>query len=237
MTTVRRAMVLAAGRGVRLKPLTDTTPKPLVEVAGRTLLDRALDRFTAMDLVVVNAHHLADQVAACLEERARPTTKLSHETELLDTGLGVKNALGDLGAAPFFISSADILITVGAEGDPLERLAAAWDDATMDALLLLQPRAEAGGFVAPGDFNLDAAGRPSRRGDAPAADYVYTSTQLVHPRLFADSPDEPFSFNLLWDKAIATGRLFAIVHDGGWFTVDTPENLAAAPDWLARHGG
>ncbi len=237
MITVKRAMVLAAGRGVRLKPVTDTTPKPLVEVAGRTLLDRALDRFAAMELVVVNAHHLAGQVAASLQRRAQPPSRLSRETELLDTGLGVKNALGHLGPWPFFISSSDILMTEGPGGDPLQRLAAAWDDDAMDALLLVQPRAKAGGFVAPGDFNLDPEGRPSRRGDAPAADYVYTSTQLVHPRLFADSPDAPFSFNLLWDKAIATRRLFAIVHDGGWFTVDTPENLTAAPDWLARHGG
>lgn len=237
MTTVRRAMVLAAGRGVRLKPLTDMTPKPLVEVAGRTLLDRALDRFAAMELVVVNAHHLADQVAEHLHARAQPPTILSREIELLDTGMGVKNALGDLGSSPFFISSADILITTGASGDPVDRLAAAWDGATMDALLLLQPRDIAGGFRSPGDFDLDRDGRPIRRGDAPAADYVYASTQLVHPRLFDGSPDKPFSFNLLWDKAIAAGRLYAIVHDGGWFTVDTPENLAAAPGWLARHGG
>ncbi len=237
MTQVTRAMVLAAGRGVRLKPLTETTPKPLVAVAGRTLLDRALDRFAAMELVVVNAHHLADQVADHLHGRTQPPTMLSRETDLLDTGLGVKNALGDLGASPFFISSADILITTGAAGDPLDRLAAAWDDGAMDALLLLQPRDEAGGFRAAGDFDLDRHGRPTRRGDAPAADYVYASTQLVHPRLFAGSPDEPFSFNLLWDKAISAGRLFAVVHDGGWFTVDTPENLAAAPGWLAIHGG
>jgi MurNAc alpha-1-phosphate uridylyltransferase len=215
--------------------LTETTPKPLVEVAGRTLLDRALDRFAAMELVVVNAHHLADQVACHLDRRPSPPTFLSVEPELLDTGGGTRQVLSRLGSNPFFVSSSDILVTPGPEGDELKRLAAAWDDARMDALILVQPREKAGGFTYAGDFNLDGEGRPSRRGSAPKADFVYASTQLVHPRLFAGAPEGAFSFNLLWDRAIATGRLFAIVHDGGWFTVDTPENLAAAPGWLAQH--
>jgi N-acetyl-alpha-D-muramate 1-phosphate uridylyltransferase len=234
---VRRAMVQAAGLGLRLRPLTETTPKPLIEVAGRTLLDRALDRFAGLELVVVNAHHLADQVAAHLEGRKAPATYLSREEILLDTGGGTRAALDRLGNGPFFVSSSDILITRGPAGDELDRLRAVWDDARMDALILVQPREAAHGFVFAGDFDLDAEARPIRRGSAPAADYVYASTQLVHPRLFEGAPAAAFSFNLLWDKAIAAGRLFAVVHDGGWCTVDTPRNLAAAPGWLARHGG
>ncbi len=236
MIDVRRAMVQAAGLGARLRPITDTTPKPLVDVAGRTLLDRALDRFADMDLVVVNTHHLADQVAEHLGNRAAPATWLSHEEDLLDTGGGTKVALARLGDTPFFVSSSDILITHGPGGSELGRLRSAWDESAMDALILVQPREAADGFVYAGDFDLDPAGRPIRRGSAPSADYVYASTQLVHPRLFADTPEGAFSFNMLWDRAIAAGRLYAVVHDGGWFTVDTAENLAAAPAWLAGHG-
>jgi MurNAc alpha-1-phosphate uridylyltransferase len=230
-------MVQAAGLGKRLRPLTATTPKPLIEVAGRTLLDRALDRFADLELVVVNAHHLADHVARHLDGRRLPATFLSREDPLLDTGGGTLATLDRLGPHPFFVSSSDILIARGPAGSELDRLRAAWDDVRMDALILVQAREAAGGFVFAGDFDLDRDGRPIRRGAAPAADYVYASTQLVHPRLFEGAPSGAFSFNLLWDKAIAAGRLFAVVHDGGWFTVDTPENLAAAPDWLARHGG
>jgi len=237
VTRVTRAMVQAAGRGLRLRPLTETTPKPLIEVGGRTLLDRALDRFADMELVVVNAHHLADQVAAHLKARPSPSTYLSVERDLLDTGGGTKAVLDRLGSDPFFVSSSDILVTPGPQGSELKRLEAAWDDRRMDALILVQPRAKAGGFVLPGDFNLDPEGRPIRRGTAPEADVIYASTQLVHPRLFDGAPDGPFSFNLLWDKAIAQSRLFAIVHDGGWYTVDTPANLAAAAGWLRSHGG
>ena len=235
MIAVSHAMVQAAGLGGRLRPLTDTTPKPLVEVAGRTLVDRAIDRFAAMELVVVNTHHLADQVTTHLEQRPTPATHVSHEDVLLDTGGGTKAALDHLGDSPFFVSSSDILITRGPAGSELDRLSAAWDDERMDALILVQPRQLAGGFVFSGDFDLDPEGRPIRRGSAPAADYVYASTQLVHPRLFENSPSGPFSFNLLWDKAIAAGRLFAVIHDGGWFTVDTPENLTGARAWLAHH--
>lgn len=237
MKRVRHAMVQAAGRGLRLRPLTETMPKPLIEVGGRSLLDRALDRFADLDLVVVNSHHLADRVGAHLKARPSPPTFLSVEDVLLDTGGGTRAVLDRLGPDPFFVSSSDILVTPGPGGSELERLQDAWDDGRMDALILVQPRDRAGGFVLPGDFNLDPDGRPIRRGAAPQANVIYASTQLVHPRLFEGAPEGPFSFNLLWDKAIAAGRLFAVVHDGGWYTVDTLENFSAASAWLACHGG
>ena len=231
-----RAMVLCAGRGERMRPLSDACPKPLLEVAGASMLDRMLDRLTGCELVVVNGWHLADRIERHLAERSgRPRTLFLREGILLDTGGGVANALPHLGAAPFLVCNGDVLITHG-EQSPVDRLAAAWDDAAMDALMLLQPRESAGGFRGKGDFFRRDGGSLWRDRDAPAMPLVYASMQIVHPRLLDDAPEGPFGFNLLWDRAMARGRLHGIVHDGGWFTVDTPENLASAPDWLARQG-
>jgi len=237
MTMPRRAMVLCAGRGERMRPLSDTCPKPLLEIAGATLLDRMLDRLAGCDLVVVNAWHLADRIADHVAQRAAPPRlMLSRENMLLNTGGGVVNARVHLGDAPFLVCNGDVLITEG-EVPALERMAAVWDDTTMDVLMLLQPRESAGGFRGKGDFFREADGRLWRDREAPSMPLVYASMQIVHPRLLTDAPEGPFGFNLLWDKAAARGRLFGVVHDGGWFTVDTPENLAAAPAWLARNGG
>jgi N-acetyl-alpha-D-muramate 1-phosphate uridylyltransferase len=237
MNAPRRAMVLCAGRGERMRPLSDTCPKPLLEIAGRSLLDRMLDRLVGCEQVVVNAWHLADRIAEHVAVRSGPPPiVLSREDELLDTGGGVVHARHHLGDAPFVVCNGDVLIT---QGNPtaLDRLAAAWDDAAMDVLMLLQPRERAGGFRGKGDFFRAEDGRLWRDRDALEMPLVYASMQIVHPRLIDGAPEGPFGFNLLWDRAIAEGRLHGIVHDGGWFTVDTPENLAAAPAWLAEHGG
>lgn len=232
-----RAMVLCAGRGERMRPLSDTCPKPLLEVAGRCLLDRMLDRLAGCELVVVNAWHLAEQVADHLAQRPPPPhVLLLRESVLLDTGGGVVHARAHLGDAPFVVCNGDVLITEGPV-PALERLASAWDESSMDVLMLLQPRERAGGFRGKGDFFREADGRLWRDASAPAMPLVYASMQIVHPRLLLGAPDGPFGFNLLWDRAAAQGRLHGIVHDGGWFTVDTPENLEAAPAWLARNGG
>ncbi|MDA1073065.1 MAG: nucleotidyltransferase family protein [Proteobacteria bacterium] len=237
MTMPRRAIVLCAGRGERMRPLSDACPKPLLEVAGATLLDRMLDRLAGCELVVVNAWHLADRIAEHVARRPPPPhLLLSRESVLLDTGGGVANARAHLGDGPFLVCNGDVLITEGKE-TALERLARAWNDETMDALMLLQPRESAGGFRGRGDFFREPDGRLWRDRQAPSMPLVYASMQIVHPRLLAGAPDGPFGFNLLWDKAAAQGRLHGIVHDGGWFTVDTPENLAAAPAWLAQNGG
>ncbi|MBC6440792.1 MAG: nucleotidyltransferase family protein [Rhodospirillales bacterium] len=231
MMAPSRAMILAAGRGMRMRPISDHTPKPLIEIGGRSMLDRMLDRFHGFGTVVVNAWHLAGRIADALEQRGDPAVVLSRESDLLDTGGGVLNALDMLGADPFVVANGDVLIAE--RGTPaLEILAAAWDERRMDALLLLVPTAEAGGFRGAGDFFLDEDHRPVRRGEAPHAPFVYASLQIVHPRLLRDAPEPPFSFNLLWDKALAAGRLFGVQHDGGCFTVDTPENLEAAERWL-----
>lgn len=242
MKAPARAMVLCAGRGERMRPLSDTCPKPLLEIAGRNLLDRMLDRLAGCDLVVVNGWHLAERIADHLDaRRERPPTVFSRESTLLDTGGGVVHALAHLGAAPFLVCNGDVLITESAH-PAVDRLAAAWDDDAMDALMLLQPRERAGGFRGKGDFFREADGRLWRDRAAPAMPLVYASMQIVHPRLLQEAPEGPFGFNLLWDRALARGRLHGIVHEGGWFTVDTPENLEAAPAWLAaqdggQHGG
>jgi MurNAc alpha-1-phosphate uridylyltransferase len=233
--TPQRAMVLAAGLGVRMRPITDRLPKPLVAIAGRSLLDRCLDALAAAGVqeAVVNIHHLAHLVAAHVASRSRPKVILSHETELLETGGGVTKALPLLGATPFFMANGDILWQDGAT-PALPALAAAWDDRRMDGLLLLQPVAGALGYHGAGDFRIDGDGRLSRRGDGQTAPFLFAGLQILHPRLFADAPDGAFSVNLLYDRAIATGRLFGLVHDGGWCHVGTPADIPVAEAFLQR---
>ncbi len=230
----RHAMVLAAGRGERLRPLTDRIPKPLVTVGGRTVLDRLLDALdrAGVERAVVNAWHLADAIARALEQRTRPAIVISREADLLDTGGGTLVALPHLGQAPFYVASAKMVWRDGPR-PALARLAEAWDDERMDALLLVQPMERALGFHGAGDFFLDADGLLSWRGAAARAPYAYTSLQIVHPRLFRGAPTGAFSFRLLWDAAIVAGRAHGLVHDGAWCDVSTPEALAEAEalDW------
>ena len=224
--TPRRAMVLAAGLGLRMRPITDDRPKPLVEVAGRTMLDRVLDRIEAIgiDRAVVNSHHLADQIEAHLVARPTPVTEISHEESLLDTGGGVANALGRLGHDPFFAINADIVWLDG-RTPALTRLADAWNDSDMDALLLVHGTAKAFGYRGRGDYDVDQIGRMSRREERDVAPYVFTGIQILHPRLFAEAPSGAFSLNILYDRAEGAGRLHAIVHDGEWFHIGTPAAL------------
>ena len=225
----RRAMVLAAGLGLRMRPITDDLPKPLVAVAGRTMLDRVLDRLQAFGIerTVVNSHYLADRIEAHLASRASPKTVNSREDDLLDTGGGVANALAKLGNDPFFAINADIVWLDG-RTPALDRLAAAWNDADMDALLLVQGTAKAFGYRGRGDYEVDQIGRMRRRAEREVAPYVFTGIQILHPRLFADAPKGPFSLNVLFDRAELAGRLHAIVHDGEWFHIGTPAALAEA---------
>ncbi len=230
------AMVLAAGLGLRMRPLTETVPKPLVAVAGRTLLDHAIDRLEAAGVarVVVNVHYLADAVEAHL--RARPTAMeliVSDErAHLLETGGGVTHALPLLGDEPFYVVNADNLWIDGPV-DTLRLLASRWRADEMDALLLVVAQARANCHAGKGDFHLDALGRLSRRKPGRIAPFVYTGIQIVSPRLFADAPAGAFSTNLLWDRAIAAGRAFGTVHQGLWFDVGTPAAIPAAEAALA----
>jgi MurNAc alpha-1-phosphate uridylyltransferase len=230
-------MVLAAGLGLRMRPLTDTVPKPLIPVAGRCMLDRALDQLTAAGVSrrVVNTHYLAEKVAAHLRARQRDEgvtaeIAVSHEPDLLDTGGGVVKALPLLGDKPFFVVNGDILWRDGAE-PALRRLAARWDDGAMDALLLVHPREQAIGYDGPGDFRLQADGTLARR-DADLAPFVFTGVQILSPRLFAGAPVGAFSLNRLYDRAAAAGRLRGLVHTGQWFHIGTPDGLRLAEDRL-----
>ena len=233
MNAPHNAMILAAGRGTRMRPLSDHTPKPLIEIAGHSMLDRMLDRFATMETVVVNAWHLADQISEAVAKRSVPSIRLSREAELLDTGGGVVHALPLLGNEAFFVANGDVLLTEPGR-TAVESLVQSWDDTRMDALLLLVPGERAGGFRGAGDFSMDEEQHLTRRGSAATAPWVYASIQIVHPRLLDDAPAGPFSFNLLWDRALSSGRLFGVVHDGGWFTVDTPGNITTAEAWLAE---
>jgi MurNAc alpha-1-phosphate uridylyltransferase len=230
-------MLLAAGLGLRMRPITEHTPKPLVPIAGRTLLDRALDRLQAagVETVVVNTHHLADKIERHLTARGRPRTIISHETELLETGGGIVNALPSLAPGPFYAVNSDALWLDGSR-DTLERLAEAWDDRAMDALLLLSPIEAAIGYDGAGDFYRASDGRLRRRGQDQRASYLYIGVQLLAERLFAGVKVERFSLNLLYDRAIDAGRLFGLVHDGTSVHVGTPESVALAERVIAGGG-
>lgn len=232
--TPKMAMVLAAGLGKRMRPLTDTLPKPLVPVAGRTLLDRVLDRFEEAGIarVVINLHYFSEAMEAHLAARRRPPIELSPEPELLETGGGVKNALPRLGTAPFYVANADVLWLDG-RTPALTRLAKAWNDETMDALLLLQPAVTAIGYEGGGDYFADPVGRLRRRRGHELAPFIFAGVQILHPRLFAGAPDGPFSLNRLYDRAQEAGRLWGVRHDGLWFHVGTPQGLAETEDLLA----
>lgn len=230
-------MVLAAGLGLRMRPLTDNLPKPLIPVAGRCMLDRVLDHLTVAGVSrrVVNTHYLGAMVADHLEARrqdegAAATIVISHEPELLDTGGGVVKALPLLGAAPFFVINGDILWRDGAE-PALRRLGAAWADDRMDALLLVHPRDSAIGYDGPGDFDLASDGRLTRRTQA-TAPFVFTGVQILSPRLLDGAPAGAFSLNKLYDRASAARRLHGIVHSGHWFHIGTPEGLRLAEERL-----
>ncbi len=222
-------MVLAAGRGERLRPLTDATPKPLLEVAGRTLIDRALDSLAeaGVELAVVNLWYRADSIERHLAGRDRPRIEFAREDELMDTGGGIARALGRLGRRPFYAVNSDVVWFDSVE-DALWRLAAAWNDDAMDALLLLVPSPHAVGYHGMGDFLLGPTGAARRRGEREVAPFVFAGVQILHPRLFRGCPDGPFSLNLLYDRAIAEDRLFGIAHDADWLHIGTAQGLARA---------
>jgi MurNAc alpha-1-phosphate uridylyltransferase len=227
-------MVLAAGLGKRLRPVTDHLPKPLVEVAGRALLDHAIDRLAAADVerVVVNLHYKGEMIAAHLAGRDWPRIEFSRETTLLETGGGVKNALPVLDDA-FFVVNGDIVWLDGL-APALSRLAAAFDPQKMDAVLLLQRTITATGYEGRGDYFLDPLGLPTRRAEREVAPYIFAGVQVLHRRLFAGVEDTVFSLKRLYDRAEDTGRLAAIVHDGEWFHVGTPQGLEATRARLAE---
>jgi MurNAc alpha-1-phosphate uridylyltransferase len=223
-------MVLAAGLGQRMRPITDTLPKPLVRIGGKAMLDHMLDRLAdaGVEEAVVNVHHLAGLVEAHLKDRARPRIMISDErAQLLETGGGVRKALPLLGTAAFFHVNSDALWRE--TGRPaMQAMVEAWDPARMDMLLLLADRETSLGFDGAGDFVLAEDGRLTRRGNAMSAPWIYAGVAILKPELFAETPEGPFSLNLLFDRAIARGRLYGERLEGRWLHVGTPEAIAPA---------
>ncbi len=242
MTRIETAMVLAAGKGMRMRPLTDRVPKPLVEVDRRSLLDRLLDRLEAAGIAraVVNVHHLADQIEARLARREAeglgPVTIVSDERDaLLETGGGVARALPLLGEGPFLICNADTLWRQGF-ADPIRDLVRGFDPERMDALLLVAPTATAIGLEGLGDFLMDPDGRLTRRPESRVAPFVYAGCGVMKPESFHDLPEGAFSLNILWDRAIEAGRLFGLRLDGQFLHVGTIPAIAEAELALADLG-
>jgi len=230
-----RAMIMAAGLGTRMRPLTDDKPKPLVMVAGKTLIDHALDRAVAagVTLAVVNVHYKAEMVKAHLARRNDLEIRFSEETDaLLGTGGGVVKAMPHFGQEPFFIMNSDSIWVEGF-GRALDRMKERWNPDTMDGLLLMASMVTAIGYEGPGDFNMDSDGHLTRVQEHKLSPFAYPGVQIVHPRLFAKAPSGNFSTNRMWDIAIRARRLFGIRLDGVWIHVGTPEAVAEAEAFLA----
>jgi N-acetyl-alpha-D-muramate 1-phosphate uridylyltransferase len=228
MSAIDTGMVLAAGLGKRMRPLTDTLPKPMVPVAGRALVDRVIDRMVEAGVgrVVANIHHHRTTLENHLRARRDVPIVTVHEPELLETGGGVLNALPVLGPQAFYCANADVLWFDGPT-PALRRLADAWDESRMDVLLLMQSSAFAHGYEGRGDYFLDAAGKARRRRDPEIASFVYAGVQILHPRALAGMPPGAFSLNKVYDAAEAKGRLWGVAHDGLWFHVGTADSVAA----------
>jgi MurNAc alpha-1-phosphate uridylyltransferase len=235
-STPRTAMVLAAGLGTRMRPLTDTKPKPLIAVAGKPLLDHVLDRLADAGVAraVVNVHYLAGQIIAHTKPRTAPRVTISDESGLLlGTGGGVVKALRELGGAPFFHINSD---TIWIDGDTpnLARLAQVFEPSAMDALLLLAPTTGSIGYSGRGDFAMTPDGRLKRRSERDVAPFVYAGAAILSPALFTDAPQGEFSLTDLFDRASADGRLHGLRLEGLWMHVGTPEAVGEAEAAIAK---
>ena len=230
------AIVLAAGLGKRMRPLTATRPKPLVKIAGKPLIDYALEtlRGAGVGRVVVNVHYLADQMEAHLKRAARglDIAVSDERAVLLETGGGIARALPLIGADPFFALNSDNIVIDGPV-DSLGLLAERWDPDAMDALLLMVPLARAHGYDGRGDFRMGADGLLERRHGPRLAPFVFSGAQLLKASLFDDVPAGAFSMNLIYDRLLAAGRLFGVAHQGLWFHVGTPQSVGATELLLA----
>ncbi len=233
----KKAFILAAGKGTRLRPHTDTMPKPMVPIAGKSIIKRTIEKLAAegVEEIVINLHHLAPVLEGHLEDIKTPRITLSHEDDLLETGGGLKKALHHFGDDPYFIINGDALWDE-AEGETiLRRLANAWDAQKMDILQMMQPRAgmHLTGFV--GDYDMAQDGRLTRSTDKQGA-YMFAGIRIAHPRIFENTPDGAFSFLQLMDKAQEDGRLHGIAHNAEWYHISTPEDLAAVDDSFRKRG-
>lgn len=233
-SAIHRAMVLCAGLGQRMRPLTNAMPKPLVTVAGRCLIDHILDRLEEAGIgdVVVNTHYLAERLQSHLALWRSPRIRISHEPQLLETGGGVCHALPLLGSDPFLLINGDAFWLNGPRS-ALGELESKWDADRMDGLMLLHATARALGYDGRGDFDLDQDGRLQWRGEGRSSAFVFAGVMIVHPRAFDGAPAGAFSMRRIYDRMIAEGRLFGVNHDGEWFHIGTAEALAAAEEFMA----
>lgn len=219
---INQAIVLAAGEGRRLRPLTDHTPKPLISIGGTTMLDHALDQLASVGVTkcVVNTFHLAEHIHSYLQNRSSPEIIISHENELLNTGGGIVNALPYFHGQPFFALNADIWWQ-DVKKSCLQELNDMWNSEKMDALLLLTPTEKGIGFTGPGDYYLLSDGRLKYRGDLDTAPYIHNGIRILHPRLFVDQKIHPFSMMISLNKAEREGKLYGLVHEGQWGDMGT----------------
>ncbi len=234
MPKFTRGMIMAAGLGVRMRPLTDDRPKPLIEVGGRTLLDHAIDRFKAVGvkMIVVNVHYKADMIVAHLKKRTDVEIRIQDERqELLNTGGALKKALPHFAGEPFLTYNSDSIWLEGM-GANLDRLTQRWNDAEMDCLMLLAPTFSAIGYDDRGDFTMDANGRLARREPQRVAPFAWPGVQIIHPRLIEKGKGDVFSTNQLWDVAIEAGRLYGLRLEGKWMHIGTPQARAEAEEFL-----
>lgn len=235
MSSPTRAMIMAAGLGTRMRPLTDTRPKPLVTVRGKALIDHAIDRLVVAGVttIVVNLHYKAEMIKQHLSGRKDVEILYSDESDgLLGTGGGVIKAMTFFGNEPFFIHNSDTIWVEG-YGIALERMKAYWNPETMDALLLIVPLMHSIGYEGVGDFMMDSLGHLTRVPPGRVSPFAYPGVQIVHPRLFANPPAGGFSTNVLWDRAIEKERLYGIRLEGTWIHVGTPQAVAEAEEFLA----
>jgi len=233
---IEQAMIMAAGLGTRMRPLTNDRPKPLVMVAGKALIDHDLDRLVAAGVLraVVNLHYKAEMLKTHLAKRRDIEIVYSDESgELLGTGGGVARALPLLGGKPFFILNSDSIWVEGV-APALTRMMEIWDEAAMDGLLLMASMVTAMGYEGRGDFVLDAEGHVARPAEDALTPFAYPGVQIVHPRLFANAPKGAFSTNILWDRAIVARRLYGTRLDGVWIHVGTPQARDEAEAFLAK---
>lgn len=232
----RKAMLLAAGHGLRMRPLTLTRPKPLVEISGKPLIDYAMDRLRAAGIteVIINVHYLPEQIENWARQQMSPHIVISDErNDLLDTGGGIAHALEHFDGTPFFVLNSDSFWLEGAI-PALGRLAEDWQDEKMDCLLLLCPLERTVGYAGKGDFLVNELGQVARRQKDDLNALAYAGAYAVHPRMFVDAPQRKFSMNELWNRAITNGKLYGLVHDGLWFHVGEPSSIPLAEAVLGQ---
>ncbi|PCI03198.1 MAG: mannose-1-phosphate guanylyltransferase [Hyphomicrobiales bacterium] len=232
----KNAMILAAGLGTRMRPITDTIPKPLVKVYGKTLLDHSLDvvERAGVEHAVVNVHHHADQMESHLAARHSPDIAISDERDaLMNSGGGIAKALPKLGKNPFFLLNSDTFWIEGCTPN-LKRMSDFWDADKMDILLMLSNVAHAIGYTNKGDFTMDADGHLTRRIERTTAPFAYAGAAIINPAIFDNAPDGAFSLNVQFDEAIEKDRLFGMNMDGLWLHVGTPEAIRDAEEAIAR---